>query len=701
MTPTSLLPSSLAQLSGYTAAEPLYIGTRTAVYRMTQIAQQRSVIVKVLRRDYPSFSELVQFRNQYAIAQSLPIPGIVQPLCLEPLDSGYALVMEDWGGLSLANYAQERSLPLTEVLSIALQVSDILHDLYQHQVVHKDIKPANILIHPESKQVKLIDFSIASLLPRETQEIQCPNVLEGTLAYLAPEQTGRMNRAIDYRADFYAFGVTLYQLLTGSLPFTSEDPLELVHCHIARSPEPANQINLEIPDRVAAIVSKLMAKNAEDRYQSALGLKYDLEQCLTRWQADGEIADFELGQRDVCDRFLIPEKLYGRESAVQTLLAAFDRAAGGESELMLVAGLSGIGKTAVVNEVHKPITRQSGYFIKGKFDQFNRNIPLSAFVQALRDLMAQLLSESDAQLAKWKLCILEAVGDNGQVLIEVIPELIEIIGEQPAAAQLSGSAAQNRFNQLLKKFVKVFATADHPLVLFLDDLQWADSASLALIKLLMQDNEHLLMLGAYRDNEVSSAHPFVLSIEDIKLAGKAVSTITLKPLTVEDTSHLVADTLNCSRELAEPLSALIYRKTKGNPFFTAQFLKSLHQDGYISFAADRGYWQCDIARINALALTDDVVEFMALQLEKLSAETQQILRLAACIGSQFDLATLSTISERPSADVAIALWKASQAGLIVPTDQIYKFFQSTEQIETGTQPTKTKHTAQSNLSLSA
>uniref|UniRef100_UPI001CFD3436 ATP-binding protein n=1 Tax=Microseira wollei TaxID=467598 RepID=UPI001CFD3436 len=438
-----------------------------------------------LQQEYPTFHDLLQFRNQYTLAKNLDIPGIIRPYSLEPYRNSYALVMEDFGGVSLRDYVRNQSLSLAEVWEIALQVADILHNLHACRVIHKDIKPANILIHPETKQVKLIDFSIASLLPKETPEIKNPNRLEGTLAYISPEQTGRMNRGIDYRSDFYALGVTLFELLAGQLPYQSDDPMELVHCHIAKQPPSLTQFN--IPEALAQIVAKLMAKNAEERYQSALGLKHDVEICLNQLKETGTIEPFEIGQRDVCDRFIIPEKLYGRETEVQALLDAFQRVSQGDTELMLVAGFSGIGKTAVINEVHKPIVRQRGYFIKGKYDQFQRNIPFSAFVQAFRDLMGQLLSESDVQLAAWKAKILAAVGENGQVIVDVIPELERIIGQQPPVSELSGSAAQNRFNLLLQKFIQVFTTKEHPLVMFLDDLQWADSASLNLLKLLMSE----------------------------------------------------------------------------------------------------------------------------------------------------------------------------------------------------------------------
>ncbi|MEH2056584.1 MAG: AAA family ATPase [Nostoc sp.] len=669
---------TLVSIPGYRISEELYNGSRTLVYRGYREADSLPVVIKLLKNPYPSFSELLSFRNQYTIAKNLNSPLIVQTYSLEPYQNSYALVMEDFGGISLKNYfasVETRYIAsLQQFLEIAIALCNTLDVLYRERIIHKDIKPANILINPETKQVKLIDFSIASLLPRETQTRINPNVLEGTLAYISPEQTGRMNRGIDYRTDFYSLGVTFYELLTGELPFKSNDPMELVHCHIAKLPPLIHEINPQISSVVSEIVSKLMAKNGEDRYQSALGLKFDLENCLHQLQSTGIVNGFEVGQRDVCDRFIIPDQLYGRETEVSTLLQAFDRVSLGATEMMLVAGFSGIGKTAVVNEVHKPIVRRRGYFIKGKYDQFQRNIPLGAFVQAFRDLMGQLLTESDVQIQQWKNKILDAVGENGQVIIEVIPELSRIIGEQPPAAELSGTAAQNRFNLLFQKFTQVFTSAEHPLVMFLDDLQWADSASLKLMQLLMGDTKHLLLIGAYRDNEVNPAHALMLTLSEIQKALFTINTINLAPLSQLTVNQLVADTLKCPEILAWTLSQLVYQKTQGNPFFATQFLKALHQENIIQFDFELGCWQCDIVQVTTQALTDDVVAFMAFQLRKLPQSTQQVLQLAACIGNQFDLATLAIVSEQSEIETAADLWKALQEGLILPKGDVYKFY---------------------------
>ncbi|MEB3341566.1 AAA family ATPase [Okeania sp.] len=671
----------MIKLPNYHIAKKIYTGTRTTVYRGLNTTNQQPVVIKVINKEYPTFSELLQFRHQYTITRNLNLSGIVKPISLEKYGNGYALIMEDIGAISLKKYLSNQQLNLPNFLELAISIVKILEDLYHHQIIHKDIKPSNIVINPDTGDIKLIDFSISTLLPRETQEIINPNVLQGTLAYMSPEQTGRMNRGIDYRSDFYSLGITFYEILTNQLPFISNDPIELVYFHIAKEPTPPTELNTEIPETINNIIRKMMAKNAEERYQNAFGLKHDLETCLNSWQAIGNIPIFELGKRDISDRFTIPEKLYGRQEEVENLLDAFERVAQGESEIMLVAGFSGIGKTAVINEVHKPIVRQRGYFIKGKFDQFQRNIPFSALVQAFRDLMGELLSETANQLEEWKTKILAALGVQGQVIIDVIPELELIIYPQPAVEELSGSAGENRFNLLFLKFIKVFTTKEHPLVIFLDDLQWADTASLKLMQLLMSEknSQHLLLLGAYRDNEVNPTHPLILTLEEIVKNSAIVNTITLKPLALSsDVNPLVADTLHCSEEIAFPLAELVYQKTKGNPFFLTQFLKALYKEELITFNYEVNYWECDIAKVKLLSLTDDVVEFMATRLQKLSSSTQEVMKLAACIGNKFNLETLGIVSEKSLGETANNLWEALQEGLVLPVTEMYKFYISEE-----------------------
>ncbi|MEG4858350.1 AAA family ATPase [Microcoleus sp. K1-B6] len=680
----------MLSIPGIAVQKLLYESANSLVYRALREADRQPLILKLLKESYPTPQELLRYRTEYRITRELKEAGVVQVYDLQKYQNSLVIFVEDFGGESLKIWMQQRKFSLKEFLQIAIAATETLGQIHSANIIHKDINPSNIVFNPATGQLKIIDFGISTQLTREMPTLKNPNVLEGTLAYISPEQTGRMNRSIDYRTDFYSLGVTFYELLTGKLPFETEDALELVHCHIARQPVPPHEIEPEIPLIVSQIVSKLMAKNAENRYQTALGLKQDLEICLVQLQETDSIEEFDLGTLDLTDHFLIPEKLYGRETEVDNLLKAFERVRNASAEMMLVAGFSGIGKTAVVNEVHKPIARQRGYFIKGKYDQFQRNIPFSAFVQAFRELMGQLLSESDAQLHRWKTLILTAVGESGQVLIDVIPELEHIIGAQPPALELSGSAAQNRFNLLMQKFVQVFTQAEHPLVMFLDDLQWADSASLKLLQLLMEDTGHLLVLGAYRDNEVSPAHPFMLTVDEIVKSGAVVNTITLQPLSLADLNQLVADTLICDLSFAQPLTELVYQKTQGNPFFSTQFLKALHEDGQIIFnppqsplskGGSQGGWQCDINQVK-FADASDVVEFMAAQLQKLPAETQDVLKQAACIGAQFDLETLAIVSEELPEQTASALWKALQEGLILVISEGYNFIQADTQSST-------------------
>ncbi|MEM9093104.1 MAG: AAA family ATPase [Cyanobacteria bacterium P01_F01_bin.53] len=676
--------SPLPRIPGYRLTAQLYEGSHTVIYQAIQTSTQRPVVIKRPRQKEIGLGEMTKFRNQYAITRNLNIPGVIQFYELTQHDNQPMLIMEDFGGIPLSQYtglqtAQQRQktthtgtghrarINLHRFLTIAVQIARTLQEIHQHSIIHKDIKPDNILIHPESGRVKIIDFSLASKLPREHQKIQPPQSLEGTLAYIAPEQTGRMNRGIDYRSDFYALGATFYELLTSQLPFQANDPLELIHCHIARQPRPIRAFNSEIPEPTAALVSKLMAKNAEDRYQSAAALAYDLETFLQAWQETGTIPTLSLGENDREPQFLIPEKLYGREQAVQTLMSAFIRVAAGATELVLVKGCSGIGKTAVVKEVHKPIVVKRGYFVSGKFDQFNRNIPFSALAHAFQGLIAQILKEQKDRLIQWKKTILAAVGDRAQVIIEVIPHLKDILGPQPAVPSLSGTAAQTRFNQVFRQFIQVFTRAAHPLVVFLDDLQWADAASLQLLKILAgEPTGHLLLLGAYRDNEVFPAHPLMQTVDALAQTETVMHTLTLPPLPAATINQLTADTLRCSEALAWPLTQFIYRQAEGNPFFTTQCLKTLHGKGLITFDETVQAWEYDQEQVSQYTLTDDVVALMAQRLEQLEPTTQQVLKLAACIGNQFDLYTLSIVCEQSHTETAIALWPALEAGMILP-----------------------------------
>ncbi|OYE05762.1 ATP-binding sensor histidine kinase [Nostoc sp. 'Peltigera membranacea cyanobiont' 232] len=677
---------------GYRIIKQLYSGKKTLVYRAIREKDQQSIILKLMRNEDPNFDEINQFVNQYSITKNLEIPGIVKPISLEKYHNRYVLVMEDFGGIALNLWQQEEHkkgknyVSLSEFFDIAIEISTTLEGLHSHCIIHKDIKPANILINRITGKTGIIDFSLATLLPREIQFLTNPNVLEGTLAYISPEQTGRMNRGIDYRTDFYSLGVTFFELLTGQLPFSTTEPMELVYSHIAKEPPKASYINSNIPPVLSNIISKLMAKNAEDRYQSAHGLRYDLERCQNQWQEKRSIAVFELGIRDISNHFTIPEKLYGRQREIEIILTTFDRVTSGSTEMILVAGYSGIGKTAVVNEVHKPIARQHSYFIKGKFDQFQRDIPLSGLVQALQDLIGQILSETDAQIQQWKTKILSALSTQSQVIINVIPELEIIIGKQPPSTELAGSAAQNRFNLLFQRFIQVFTTKEHPLVIFLDDLQWADIASLKFIQLLMdetssrlaKDKENiyetkggLLLISTYRDNEVSNLHPLSLTLKEIAKTGAVINTIKLSPLSQIDLNHLIADTLLCREEIAVPLTQMVFIKTKGNPFFTSQFLKLLYNEGLIELDFDAGHWQYDITKIKTLSLTDDVVELMGIQIERLPKNVQNVLKISACIGNEFDLKTLSIVNEKSLIDTASDLWQALVEGLIIPQKDGY------------------------------
>jgi len=670
----------MAFLTGYENLISIHDSVNSQVYRARRVEDSEPVILKFLNRDYLSLEQIRRYKQEYYLTRQFDAPGIIKAYSLQEWQNSYALVLEDFGGISLKQWLKERErISLEEFLFLAIAITESLGTIHAQNIIHKDINPANIVFNPETQQLKIIDFGSSTQLSRENFTLKNPDVLEGTLTYISPEQTGRMNRGLDYRTDFYSLGVTFYEMLTGKLPFVSEDALELVHCHIAKQPISPRELNPEIPPPISALVMKLLAKTAEDRYQSASGLKTDLETCQGMLQNLGSISEFPLGERDLSSQLQIPQKLYGRDREVRLLLTAFERVANppiGErrgSELMLVTGYSGMGKSALVNEVHKPIVATRGYFINGKFDQLKRNIPYAALIQAFQELVRQLLTESSDRIQIWRQKLLTAVGPNGQVIIDVIPEVELIIGTQPPVPDLGAAEAQNRFNLVFQKFIGVFTQKEHPLVLFLDDLQWADSASLKLIKLLMtdSDSQYLLLIGAYRDNEVDATHPLVQTLTEIRATEASISEIALQSLGLNDVNELLGDTLNASGDRTQSLAELLLQKTNGNPFFLTQIIESLYRDGLLSFNFQEGEWQWQIEELQKVGITDNVVELMTGQIYKLPENTQQVLKLAACIGNRFDLEVLSIVYEQPATATAGALWQALEEGLILPLSDNY------------------------------
>lgn len=659
----------------------IYESSKSLVYRGRIEQDNQPVILKLIKEEYPAPEELARYRLEYEIIQNLNLDSVVKAYSLQPFRNSLVMILEDFGGESLRIFMSSQKLTFFGFLTMAIKIAESLGEIHAKNVIHKDINPSNIVVNPTTGQLKIIDFSIATELTRETTQIKNPNILEGTLAYMSPEQTGRMNRAVDYRTDFYSLGATFYELLTGKLPFDTTDAMELVHCHIAKQPISPREITPEIPQALANIVMKLLAKTAEERYQSAWGIKADLESCLFQLQTSGYIAEFPLGSQDISDKFQIPKKLYGREKEIETLLAAFERvntpyseSRGGE--MMLIAGYSGIGKSALVRLLEKPITNRHGYFIWGKFDQYKRTTPYSAVVSAFSELVRQLLTESETQLTVWREKLRNAFGPNGQIIIDVIPEIELIVGQQSPVAELGPTESQNRFNLVFQNFIRVFCQQEHPLVIFLDDLQWADSATLKLIELIFSDREtkYLFVIGAYRDNEVSPTHPLMMTLENLRNQEAIINEIILAPLDVEHVTNLIAETLHSDKESVKPIAELVISKTDGNPFFVNQFLKTLYQENLLTFSppqsGSKGEWQWNISDIEQCAITDNVVELMIQKLKKLPESTQQILRLVACLGNQFDLNTLSLIHEKEASETFHALLPAIQEGLILPTSDL-------------------------------
>ena len=572
--------------------EPIRNRAEFTLYRGRQRGNPMPLLAVAPTAEPPSPQSLRRLEHEYSLAAELEPAWAAKPLALTRHEGRTILILADPGGEPLDRVLEQHGaqpLDLAHVLRLAINLATALGHVHQRGLIHKDVKPENVLVALEPSgdagHVWLTGFGIASRLPRERQAPAPPELIAGTLAYMSPEQTGRMNRSIDARSDLYSLGVTLYQMLTGVLPFAASDPLEWIHCHIARQAIAPADLRA-VPKHLSAITMKLLAKNVEDRYQTAAGLEADLRRCLSEWQSHGRIDPFPLGMDDSSDRLLIPEKLYGREREVDALLAAFDRVvAQGTAELVLVSGYSGVGKSSVVNELHKVLVPPRGLFASGKFDQYKRDVPYATLAQAFQMLVRQILVKSEAEVDHWRHTLLEALGPNGQLMVDLIPEVEFVIGKQPPVAELPPQEARGRFQLVFRRFLGAFARPEHPLALFLDDLQWLDTATLELLERLVTDPDvrHVLLIGAYRDNEVSSSHPLMRTLAAIRDAGARPQEIVLAPLGLDDVERLIADALHCGPDSAGPLALLVYEKTGGNPFFTIQFLTSLAEEGLLRF----------------------------------------------------------------------------------------------------------------------
>jgi predicted ATPase/class 3 adenylate cyclase len=652
----------------YKISEQLQADSRFVLFRAKTVENGHGVILKVPRNPYPSQVALNKLKSEYTLLTRSSHPNILAAQQIEPFENSIALVLEDVEGAPLSQQFQHTPCTLDRFLSVAITLTDSIRYLHGNRIIHKNINPGNILLKPDNGVLKLTGFGLATELSREAIQPDAREIADTDLGYISPEQTGRMNRVVDHRTDFYSLGAVFYRMLTQRPPFASHDPMEMIHSHLARTPQPAHEVRSDIPLMLSRIIQQLLAKNAEDRYQSANGLLHDLNLCRQYLAEQGQIENFDIRTKDVSDQFRISDKLYGRKNELEDLRKTFEEAQQGNSGVVLVSGYSGVGKSRLISELKKSVGQSRGYFVSGKFDQFRRDIPLSSLLTAFRNLMRQILSESDEEIDSWRKAVLDAVGTNGSILNDVIPEMENLIGPQPAVAELPPVETNNRFNHVFSSFVQVFTQAEHPLCLFLDDLQWIDSATRQWIEshLIRGDFSHFLLIGAYRDNEVSASHPLMLMLDRLHQSHIPIKTIQLQPLDQETLGQMIADTLMQRPEQCTDLTALVYQKTNGNPFFSRQCLHSLNDSGAIYFDEGEHTWKYHLAQAKQAGISDNVVDLMSSQIDRQPEAVQTLLQTAACIGNEFDLGLLERVSGYGRDEVVQLIEAAKQAGLIVP-----------------------------------
>lgn len=657
----------MINISDFLVDRIIHQSQNTIVFQGKKVSSDTRVVVKTINSEYPDSHLLEKIEHEYQILKELDFAGVPKAYSIEKNKNSLAILMEDFGGSPLESIVSYSKINTKDFLGLAIKIIEILDFIHKKSVIHKDLNPSNILWNYSDDIVKIIDFGISSKLS-SVKEKKINSQVDGTLAYISPEQTGRMNKAVDYRTDFYSLGITFYELLNGELPFYSEDPSEYVHFHIAKKPIPLSKINNDIPEALSNIVMKMLEKMPEQRYQSCSGIIHDLLECKNQLNSTGKIEKFKLGTNDLYENFRLPDQIYGREHEREKLLSIFDNVSeSSTTSVVLVGGYSGIGKTSLINEIHKPIVEKRGYFISGKFDQFKRNIPYSSIIQALEDFVREILTKEENEIEHFKERILNATGVNSQIIIDVIPNVELIIGKQPNVPTLPQEESQNRFNRVFINFIRCFAEKNHPLVIFLDDIQWADSASINLLELLITDLDttYIMFIGAYRDNEVNEKDLFLITMKNIENSGTPLQKLILKPLEAMQVMQLIGDTLKANEVESSSLAKLCHRKTQGNPFFLNQFLISLYDEKLITYDNNEKKWKWDIDLIQKAEMTDNVVDLMIGRIRKLSTDAQNILKLAACIGNQFSLKTISLVENLSLSKIAELILEAIREGLIV------------------------------------
>ncbi len=669
--PFSLIGYTMSIISGYSITEKIAEGGKSVVYRGVRDSDGLPVVLKIIRAVHPTLADIARFKKEYDLIKTIQIEGVIKTFGLIEEKDRIAMVLEDFNGSSIKDVINTRRFGAEEFLEVAIPVADTLGYIHSHKIIHRDIKPHNILYNATTGEVKITDFGIASLLGREHENIYDPWMITGTLPYMSPEQTGRLNRTIDYRTDLYSLGISFYEMLTGTLPFASKDPLELLYCHIAREPVPPNQVNREIPEALSDIILKLISKNAENRYNNSYGLKKDLEECQFQLKKYRTISRFELGSADFMNRFSLPQVVIGREREKNLMLDAFNRVSQGAVEMVVVTGPQGIGKSALAMELEKNVTGRKGYFVSSKYELSRQSVPYSALIHSFQKLMLLILAEGEDRIAEWKEYILAALGDNCRVITDVIPELELIVDRQPDLPEMDSEKSQYRFNKVIAEFIRIFTKREHPLVIFLDDLQWADAASLNLISRILADFSagYLMLVGAYRSSEVSPDHPLRGVLEASR---DRITTLSLDPLTPGDIGAYISYLVNNERKEVDALAEVLYQKTNGNPFFLENLLRSIYDGQHLRYEAPGG-WTWDLDIIRGLQVSENVAELMIGRITGLDPRVQHVLRLAACVGNRFDLEDMALLLGKDIQETLSLLQQAIDEGLIYLSNKHYYF----------------------------